>query len=152
MTLPLIGQVVFWHWWAFGIVLLIVEMLVPGAFFLWMGIAAGLVGGVLLFAPDMGWEYQVTIFAVLSVASIVGWRAWLAKHPTETDEPMLNRRGAQYVGRIFVLSETLPLGRGSIRVDDTTWQAVCDAGDDLAAGARVRVTGLDGTTLKIEPV
>lgn len=116
-----------------------------------MGVGAGVVGAVLIFAPDMGWEYQVTIFAVFSVASIAGWRAWLAKHPTQTEEPLLNRRGAQYIGRIFILNDGLPAGRGTMQVDDTTWYAVCESGDDLPAGARVRVTGLDGTTLKVEP-
>lgn len=150
--IPFLGKIVFWHWWVLGLALLLLEMLAPGAFFLWMAVATGVVGALLLVAPGLGWEYQVLVFAVLSVGSIVAWRIYLKKNPTETDEPLLNKRGAQYVGRTFVLAEDMPLGRGKIQVDDSTWRAVCDAGDDIAAGSRVKVTAIDGTTLKIEPV
>lgn len=151
MIIPFLGKIVFWHWWALAVVLLIVETLAPGAFFLWMGVSAGVVGAILAFAPDMGWQLQVFIFTVFSVATIVGWRYYLQKNPTETDEPLLNRRGSQYVGRTFELAEEMKLGRGKISVDDTTWRAVCDDETDLPAGSRVKVIDIEGTTLKVEP-
>jgi len=150
--IPWLGKVVFWHWWVLGIILLVLEMMAPGAFFLWMAVAAGVVGFTMLFAPDLAWEYQILIFAVLSVVSIAAWRVYLRRNPTETDEPLLNRRGAQYVGRVFILDSDMPLGRGKIHVDDTTWRAVCDDGEDMAAGSRVKVVDVDGTTLKVEAV
>jgi membrane protein implicated in regulation of membrane protease activity len=149
--IPWLGKVVFWHWWVLGVVLLVLEMMAPGAFFLWMAVAAGVVGFVILFAPNLAWEYQILVFAVLSVVSIVAWRIYLQKNPTQTDEPLLNRRGAQYVGRIFILDADMPVGRGKIQVDDTTWRVVCDDGQDLSSGSRVKVVDVDGTTLKIEP-
>ena len=151
MIIPFLGKIVFWHWWAFAIVLLIVETLAPGSFFMWMGVSAGIVGVILAFAPDMGWQLQVVIFTVFSVATIVGWRYYLQRNPTETDEPLLNRRGSQYVGRTFELTEEMALGRGKISVDDTTWRAEYDAGGDLPAGSHVKVIAIDGTTLKVEP-
>lgn len=150
--LPWLGKVVFWHWWVLGVVLLVLEMMAPGAFFLWMAVATAVVGVVVLVMPDLAFEYQILIFAVLSVASIVTWRIYLKNNPTETEEPLLNKRGAQYVGRTFVLEQDMPLGRGKIHVDDTTWRAVCDLGDDLPSGSRVKVVDVDGTTLKVEPV
>lgn len=151
MTLPLLGKIVFWHWWALGFLLLIVESLAPGAFFLWMGVSAGIVGAILAFAPEMGWHLQIVIFAVFSVASIAGWRVYLQKHPTLSDEPLLNRRGAQYVGRVVELTEDMAMGRGKVSVDDTIWRVVCDDGIDLPAGRRVKVVAIEGTTLKVEP-
>lgn len=149
--IPWLGKIVFWHWWVLGILLLLLEVAAPGTFFLWMAVATGVVGFVILFAPDLAWEYQVLLFAVLSVAAIAAWRVYLRRSPTETDEPLLNRRGAQYVGKVFVLDSEMRLGRGKIHVDDTTWRAVCDEGDDLPAGTRVTVVEVDGTTLKVEP-
>jgi len=136
-----------WHWWSLAIVLLILEAVVPGFFFLWMGISAGVMGAVLLLVPGLAWEYQVLGFAVLSVASIVAWRAWFGRNPTPTDQPALNRRGEQYVGRVFTLSEGIVDGAGKIRVDDSTWKVV---GEECPAGARVRVTSVDGVILKVE--
>jgi len=111
-----------------------------------MGIAAGLVGLVLVIAPSMGWEYQIILFAVMSVVSIVVWRIYQERHPTPTDKPTLNMRGQQYVGRVFTLSEAIVNGVGKIKVDDTMWKI---AGEDCAAGARVKVTEVDGAILKV---
>lgn len=149
--MELFGKIVFWHWWIVGILLLGIELMLPAQFFLWLGISAGLTGGILLVAPNIGWQWQMVFFGVLSIASIVGWRQYQKKFPTHSDEPMLNRRGSQYVGRTFELSEEMALGRGKINVDDTTWRAECDAVADLPAGSRVKVVDIDGTTLKVEP-
>ena len=77
-------NIVFWHWWIIAIVLVILEAFVSGTFLLWMGVSAAVVGGVLLIAPGMGWEYQVLLFAVFSMMSIALWLVRLKKHPTET--------------------------------------------------------------------
>ncbi|WP_455376086.1 NfeD family protein [Kaarinaea lacus] len=145
----ILEQLDYWHWWVIGIVLIILELFVPGAFFLWMGIAAGLVGVVLLAAPEMGWQYQLIIFAIVSVVSIVAWRIYLNKHPIATDKPTLNRRGEQYVGREFTLAEPVVNGIGKLKVDDTMWKI---EGKDCDSGTKVRVSQADGAVLKIEVV
>ena len=140
-------QPVFWHWWMLGLALFVLEVFAPGSFFLWMGVSAFVVGGALWMTPDMAWEWQALIFAVLSVASIIVWRIWSRKHQTPTDQPNLNRRGAQYVGRVFTLVEPIENGAGKIRADDTTWKVF---GPDRAAGQKVRVTDLEGMILRVE--
>ena len=140
----------YWHWWVLGTVLLILEVFAPGAFMLWMGIAAAIVGAVLLVAPVVSLEVQLLVFAILSVASIVGWRVYVRRNPPEpTDEPTLNRRGTQYIGRVFTLDEPIVNGVGKLRVDDTTWKV---AGPDLPLGARVRVAKVDNIVLLVESV
>ncbi len=147
MEAGFLHELTYWHWWVLGVVLIILEVFSPAAFFLWMGIAAGLVGLLLMVLPDMDWVAQVLAFSVLSVASIVVGRAYLKRHPIETDQPTLNRRGEQYVGRLFTLDQPVVNGEGKIRVDDTTWKI---RGPDCAPGARVKVIGVDGTVLLIE--
>jgi len=142
-----VQQAEFWHWWIAAIVLLVIETFAPGAIFLWLGMAAGSVGLVLLVLPGLAWEYQFLIFALGTVLSAVGWRAYVKRHPAVSDRPALNRRGAQYVGRTFTLEEAIVNGHGKIRVDDSTWKV---EGEDLPAGSRIRVTGVDGTVLKVE--
>ncbi len=142
---------VFWHWWIAGLLLLGLEMVVPGTFFLWMGVAAGITGALLLFLPDITWQTQFLFFALLSVVTIFGWRRWQKQHPAETDHPLLNRRVEQYVGRVITLDEPLENGRGKARVDDTVWQVVAASGEDAPSGAQMRITGADGSTLTVEP-
>ncbi|HEB59794.1 MAG TPA: NfeD family protein [Gammaproteobacteria bacterium] len=134
-----------WHWWILGLVFVILEVFAPGAIFIWMGAAAGVVG-LLELVFDLDWKLQWGIFAVLSVASILAWRYYLKRHPTPTEQPVLNRRGEQYVGRTFTLEEPIVNGNGKIRVDDSTWKI---EGEDCPVGTKVEVTGVDGVILKV---
>ncbi|MCC6133999.1 MAG: NfeD family protein [Candidatus Contendobacter sp.] len=135
----------YWNWWLLGVALMAIEAIAPGFFFLWMGVAALLVGLLLTLLP-MAWTYQVLLFAVLSVGSIVAWRLRLRRHPTQTQDSLLNRRGHQYVGRVFTLEAPVVNGYGKIRVDDSTWKVAVN--QDCPAGARLRIVGADGVILK----
>ncbi len=137
----------FWHWMILGLGLAVIEVLAPGTFFLWLGIAAGLTGMLLLAIPGLGWQVQLIVFGVLSVAIVAGWRYYLIRRPTQSDDSTLNRRGEQYVGRVFALVEAIVDGRGTVRVGDSNWRA---DGPDLPAGTKVRVTGVAGTVLMVE--
>ena len=137
----------YWHWWAFGLALVIVEMIAPGVFFLWLGIAAGIVGFLVLAMPDLSWQAQLFSFAVLSLASVAFGRWLIKRYPIGTDEPRLNRRGEQYIDRVFTLEEPVVNRHGKIRVDDSTWKG---EGDDCPASTNVRVVGVDGVVLKVE--
>jgi membrane protein implicated in regulation of membrane protease activity len=88
------------------------------------------------------------LFALLSLASIVGWRMWQRRHPDESDQPMLNRRAEQYIGRVFVLEAAIENGFGKVRVADSLWRV---KGPDAPVGSRVRVTAADGIILVVEP-
>jgi membrane protein implicated in regulation of membrane protease activity len=141
-------HVEFWHWWIAAVVFVIIEVFVPGAVVVWLGIAAGVVGLILLVLPQTSWEVQFLVWSVLSVGAVVGWRLYLKRHPTETDLPTLNRRGEQYVGRHFTLAEPIVNGLGKIRVDDSTWKI--EGPEELPAGSKIQVTAVEGTVLKVE--
>jgi membrane protein implicated in regulation of membrane protease activity len=140
-------SLVFWHWWTLGVLLLIVELLAPGMFFIWMGESAFVVGAILWLVPTLDTEYQVMLFSALSLLSILVFRRFLKWRPIISDHPLLNQRTAQYVGRVFTLEEPIVNGRGKIRVDDSSWRV---EGEDCAAGARVRVIDAEGVILKVE--
>ena len=141
----MLEQLDYWHWWILAAALIIFEVFAPGAFFLWLGIAAGAVGGLVYVSPSLGWEYQVLLFSVLSVVSIIIWRKFFRATPGDTDQPALNRRGEQYIGRTFTLQEPIIDGIGKIRVDDSSWKI---RGEDCAVGTQVEITGVDGTILE----
>lgn len=141
----------FWHWLAFGVAVMLIEVLVPGAFFLWLGIAAVITGLALLAIPAMTWEIQAILFAVLSVAAIFIGRRIIAARQSPTDHPTLNRRGRTLLGKQYVLDAATEGGRGRLRVGDTMWGfTVRPEGQELAEGTRIAVVDIDGTTLVVE--
>ncbi len=139
-------QLQFWHWLVLAVLLTIVEVFAPGTFFVWMGVSAAVVGLLLWLLPGLGWEFQVMLFALLSVGSVVTWRFVQKRHPTQTEQPLLNRRGEQYVGRVFTLEEPIVNGQGKIRVDDSTWKV---QGEDCGAGTKVIVSSAEGVVLLV---
>ena len=147
--MDILTQLNAWHWAIAAAILIVLEMFVPGAFMLWLGIAAAVVSLLLVIFPGMGWEAQFIVFAVLAVVSILAWREVQRRNPRETDQPALNRRGEQYVGRVFTLEEDIVNGQGKIKVDDSTWKI---EGADCASGSQIKVTGVDGVVLVVEHI
>lgn len=137
-------HLVYWHWLIFAALLLIMELLTGGGFLFWMGISAAAVAAVLWLVPGLSYAVQLLGFAVLALLTAFFWWFYLKKNPIRTDRPTLNRRGEQYIGRIFTLDAPIVNGIGTVRVDDTTWRVRCV---DLPAGAKIRITGVDGVML-----
>lgn len=135
-----------WTWWIVAAVLGILELLVPGIFFIWLAAAAAVVGGVLLvFDPSV--TVQIALFAVLSFVAVMASRRWLARHPIISDSPLLNQRARTYIGRSFALEQAIVNGRGKLKIGDTLWLA---SGPDLPVGTSVRVTGESDGVLIVE--
>jgi len=146
----LFTHLVFWHWLAFALILGILDVILGVNFlFVWCGLAAATVGVLLLFIPKLGWELQFIIFGMGVLASLVGWRQVNKRAAKVSDQPQLNRRASQYIGRIFTLDVPIVNGRGKVRVDDTQWVV---EGVDMEVGTTVKVVGVDGVILKVEKV
>lgn len=136
-----------WTWWIIAVTLAALELMVPGVLLIWLAGAAAAVGLITLAIP-MAWQWEVTLFALLSLVSAYAGYRWSNRPGEVSDNPTLNRRGQSYVGKVYVVAEAIQNGRGKVRVGDTLWQA---AGPDAEAGASVRVTGVEGTVLTVEP-
>jgi membrane protein implicated in regulation of membrane protease activity len=142
-------KVVFWYWWALAALLLVFEMMLPGVVFLFLAIGAAAAGFVLLIASDLSLELQLVIFAVVAVVSAVGLRRTLRRLQSRDATPnTINARGESLVGRIVVLDAPILNGRGRVVLGDGSWTVT---GPDMAAGAKVRVTAVNGTELSVVP-
>ena len=137
----------YWNWLALGTVLLILEVFGAGGYLLWIGLAAAGVGVVTFAFPGLPWALQFILFGVLSVLTAVLWwrRQRSAAKPSE--QPGLNSRGSELLGRRFDLHEAIHDGRGTNKPGDSLWLV---AGPELPAGSTVKVIGQDGVVLKVE--
>lgn len=139
-----------WNWIVLGLLLMILEVTAPGIFFLWFGIAALIVGGLVILLGEafpFGWQVQVILFLVLSLIAVFIGRKLVGATDAESDEPLLNRRGEQLIGQIVTLEEATVNGRGRARIGDSLWRVT---GPDLAAGTPVKIIGIDQGTLQVE--
>ena len=134
-------------WAVLALLLIAAETLAPGAFLLWMGLAAAAVFLGVLLVPGIPVLAQSAAFVVLSFVTIQVYRKWFRKAARQSDQPLLNRRAAQAIGRVAELDQAIDRGRGRIRLDDAFWTV---EGPDLPAGTPVRVIAVDGMVLKVQ--
>jgi membrane protein implicated in regulation of membrane protease activity len=135
-----------WNWLIVGLGLMALELVAPGVFLLWLGLAALLVGIISLFT-DWIWQVQVIAFAAFSLAAVPLWRRLATQSSTNAQSMFLNRRSDALVGRVFTLDKPIMDGSGTVRVDDTIWRV---SGPDCPAGSKVKVVRADGASLTVE--
>ena len=136
-------------WAAFALVLIAAEVLAPGAFMLWMGLAAGVVFLAVWLLTGIPLLAQVAGFVVLSFISIQVNRTWFRKREPDSDQPALNKRTAALVGRVVLLDRAIVNGRGRVQIADAYWDVT---GPDLPAGAELRIIGGDAMSLQVQAV
>ena len=141
-----------WHWFIFGLLLLIGEALGAAGFLLGTALASLLMGVIVWIAAavldaGMGWQLQVVLGAIIStIFSVLYWRFFRADQQA-SDRPELNHRTAQLVGRKLVLENDISF-EGRVQIGDTFWKVVSES--PLKAGEHIEVVSADATTLTIK--
>jgi hypothetical protein len=138
-----------WFWLSAGVLMAAAEIVAPGFFLMWLGIAAIITGVVAWIMPDLAVPAQVGLFAILSVSAVYAARKWLVDNPIASDDPLLNDRGGRLAGEVVTVIEAIENGKGRVKVGDSVWIA---RGADAAEGSKVRVTGANGAELLVEGV
>ncbi|MBN3561715.1 NfeD family protein [Aliamphritea spongicola] len=139
-----------WHWLILGMVLLGFEVLGTAGFLLGIALGALLQAVILFVVPDMAWHVQLLIFALSSVIfTLLYWRLF-RRFNDRSDQPLLNDRAAQLVGRQLVLAGPIENGLGKIQIGDTLWRAQADA--NIPAGSKVEIIDSQGMVLVVRQI
>lgn len=135
-----------WWWLIGGVLLLMAEVLAPGFFLLFIGVAAMLTGVfVLLF--DLGLAPALALFAIYTALAVYAGRKVYANRPVPASAPHLNDRSAQLVGRSAVAVAAIDDHGGRVRLGDSEWSA---RGGPAQPGERVEIIGVEGNCLMVE--
>ncbi len=135
-----------WFWLILGFLLLGLEVLIPGTFMLWFGVAAVVTGGLVLAIP-MGVQAQIIIFSIASVISVFIGRYLYSASNSTSENPLLHKRGQQLIGQTFKVTQAIENGKGKVKVGDSEWIV---KGEDADVGTIVKVVALDGNSLIVE--
>ncbi len=115
-----------------------------------IGVGAAIYGIFLGATGDGSGWYWAGAGVMLVIADMILDQVWFRAGAALSDEPDLNRRGMELVGHVVVVEDAIaPGGRGVVRAGDSVWVA---EGCPAEAGARVRVTGVNGTALVVEAI
>ncbi|AIK95773.1 NfeD family protein [Candidatus Odyssella acanthamoebae] len=136
----------FLHWSFLGLVLLGIEIFLPGSFLIWIGCAA-LLTAALTYLFDFMFMGQIISFTFLSMVC-VGFGARLYRcMKFSKEKTILNRKADQMIGFRFKLSDPITDGVGHITIGDSRWRVI---GEDLPAGIEVNIIDIKGNSLVVE--
>jgi membrane protein implicated in regulation of membrane protease activity len=130
-----------------GVLLLIAELIAPGFFLVFIG-AAAIAAGLFTLLFDLGVAGQLTLFAIYAIVAVMIGRKVYANAAVDAGDPLLNDRAARLVGRSVIVIEDVDEHSGRVRLGDGEWSA---RGGPGSAGERVRITGVEGNCLLVEP-
>ncbi|WP_321324600.1 NfeD family protein [uncultured Parasphingorhabdus sp.] len=133
-------------WLGLAALLALAELFVPGVFLIWVAAAAALTGVLSLFI-DMTVAGQLTVFGLATIAAVLGGRRWYLTHKVESENPLLNNRAAQLVGRTVTVVEAVSATSGRAKVADGVWPA---RGPDMEEGTVAKVISVEGGVLVLE--
>ena len=136
-----------WLWMIGGVLLLIAELIAPGFFLVFIG-AAAIAAGLFTLLFDLGVAGQLTLFAIYAIVAVMIGRKVYANAAVDAGDPLLNDRAARLVGRTVTVIEDVDEHSGRVRLGDGEWSA---RGGPGSAGERVRITGVEGNCLLVEP-
>ena len=140
---PVVG---IWFWWIVAGVLLLLELMTPGVFAMWLALAAASVG-ITDYFVDLSWQLELLVFAGFALVYVYLARPWYSKRKLQnSDQPNLNQRIYSFVGKSYVLHEPIVDGEGKLDIEGTRWDVL---GPNLAKGATVKVTAVEGMKLRV---
>ena len=136
-----------WLWLIGGVLLLIAEVIAPGFFLVFVG-AAAIATGAFALLFNLGVAAQLTLFALYALVAVMIGRRVYANSAVDSSDPFLNDRAAQLIGKRVTVISDVDEHSGRVRVGDSEWSA---RGGPGRPGERVRITGVEGNCLIVEP-
>jgi membrane protein implicated in regulation of membrane protease activity len=134
-------------WMLFGAALLVVEVMIPGSFFvLFFGIGAIVVGALVGIGAAAEPWLQWLLFSVVSVGSLVGFRSRLLSSLQHSRASTIGTD--TFVGESATLLDDLEPGAvGRAELRGSVWSVRSHDDIRIARGHRCRVERVDGLTL-----
>ncbi len=136
-----------WHWFVLGTLLFVAETFGAGGFLICIGLAALVMSGLLFLFASLAWQWQLALFAVLSIVLTVLYAVLFRRFNQKTDSPTLNDRAGQLVGLRVTLEKSITNGRGVVTIDDVRWKVTAD--EDIPAGTAAEVVASEGMLLHL---
>ena len=135
-----------WLWAIAGLLLLIAEIVAPGFFLIFIGVAA-VATGLFTLLFDLGLAPQLALFVVYTAVAVLVGKRWYAQPNTGDEAHSLNDPSRRMIGKVVTVVEAVDTHAGRVRVGDGEWSA---RGGPAEPGQKVRVIGVDGNCLTVE--
>ena len=140
--------------WCFvGVILLIIEFMLPGFVIFFFSLGAFIVALICLLFPSVTINSQLIIFLITSILTLVFLRKWF----TNIFSGIFNHKSEMpknidsYVGKTAVVTQKISEDvNGKIEFHGTEWSAIANTAIDK--GERVIITKQDNITFEVKKI
>lgn len=138
------------EWFSLGLLLVLLELFVPGVYLVWFGLSAFVTGVLTMFYEFTAIEQSVVFGAISVVFAVAGWFFYshiMKRSKVSEQYKYLNDPAGQHIGKTYLLAEDVIDGRSKALIGDTVWIVECE--DSLKKGDKVKIIGIEnGVILK----
>jgi inner membrane protein len=136
-------------WFSIGLILFLLELVIPGFFIIFFGLGAWVTALVCLIG-EPGTNLQMVIFAVVSVLSLIGLRKMIKKKLFYSKGNESEKVEDEFTGKEGIALSDFGLNtRGKVEFKGTTWSA--ESQIEVKKGQRVLILDNKSITLIVEP-
>ncbi len=137
-------------WFIIGLVLFLLELVLPGFVIFFFGVGAWLTALLCLIA-NPGINLQVIVFAVTSVLSLLALRKMIQKRFFYTKEGLSESVEDEFTGKeALAITDFEPGKTGKVDFKGTTWKAESES--PIHVGQRVIIKSKENFKLIVEPI
>ncbi len=144
-----------WVWLVVAVGFTLIELTVLGGSFILLPFAVSAFLAALLAFYDVAVEVQWAAFVLGGGLAFVGLYWWSRRFMSDNLLPP-GVGADRLVGTVGIVTADIDADdttrRGRVSVDGEVWGAVWDGDRSIPAGARVRITAMQGTRVVVEPV
>ena len=136
-------------WFIIGLILFLLELVLPGFVIFFFGVGAWITAIVCLIS-NPGVNLQVIVFAITSVLSLLALRKMIQQRIFYTKESLSEGVEDEFTGKEAVaLMDIIPGKRGKVEFKGTTWNA--ESLKEVSEGQTVVILEKDNFKLIVEP-
>ncbi|MBP9753188.1 MAG: NfeD family protein [Proteobacteria bacterium] len=138
------------YWIVSGIILFIIETLIPVAYFLWFGVACFILS-ILTYFLNIPEVYQAIVYALVSPIIILLGRRFIPIHVEDKHDKYINKKISHLMGKKITLQEDLKESL-QIKIEETLWTINTQTGEELTAGTVVEIVDFDNNRLIVQKI
>ncbi|HUX55498.1 MAG TPA: NfeD family protein [Bacteroidales bacterium] len=138
-------------WFIIGLVLFLLELVIPGFFIFFFGLGAWVTALVCLIGnPDSITNFQILIFAIISVLSLIALRRIIQKKLFYSKDNLSEKIEDEFTGReAIAITDFSPENKGKVEFKGTIWKA--EGTSDIKSGQTVIIIEKKNISLFVEP-
>jgi len=141
-------------WFVMGIVLILLELVIPGIIIMFFGCGALLVSLLLYCGLQLDSTGQALVFLISSLAFLALFRPIymkLCKSGFNKNQAPGADVHSEYIGKKALVTKAIPGGiaQGQIEFKGAIWNAVSN--EPVAAGSWIEITDIEGLLMHVKP-